>query len=99
MTNFQPTGVSTFASLTSPSTRHSLQKSLHLSHQVKIELKKISRPSENKKYAIAKTDTDRQTSKPKKTRITQADSDFQTRWTRTPAANIGFAKAGVQFFD
>jgi len=44
------TGVSTFASHTSPSTDQSLQKSFHLSHADKIELKKISFPSENKKY-------------------------------------------------
>ena len=45
------TGVSTFASRTSPSTGQSLQKSFHLSSPDKIELKKISSPSENKKYA------------------------------------------------
>jgi hypothetical protein len=49
----QPTGVSTFASRTSPSTDQSLQKSFHLSHSDKIELKKISSPSENKKYPTA----------------------------------------------
>jgi len=41
------TGVSTFAARTSPSTDQSLQKSFHLSHPNKIELKKISSPSEN----------------------------------------------------
>jgi len=46
-------GVSTFASRTSPSTDQSLQKSFYLSHADKIELKKISSPSENKKYATA----------------------------------------------
>jgi len=51
----QRTGVSTFASRTCPSTRQSLQKSFHLSHADKIELKRISSPSENKKYAIAQT--------------------------------------------
>ena len=49
MRNSQRTGVSTFASRTSPSTDQSLQKSFHLSHAEKIELKKISSPSENKK--------------------------------------------------
>ena len=44
------TGVSTFASRTSPSTDQSLQKSFHLSNPDKIELKKISSTSENKKY-------------------------------------------------
>jgi len=47
------TGVSTFASRTSPSTDQSLQKSFHLSNSDKIELKKISSPSENKKYPTA----------------------------------------------
>ncbi|MBP9209047.1 MAG: hypothetical protein KBF37_01890 [Saprospiraceae bacterium] len=51
------TGVSTFASRTSPSTDQSLQKSFHLSSPDKIELKKISYPSENKKYATAQTNT------------------------------------------
>jgi hypothetical protein len=41
------TGVSTFASRTSPSTGQSLQKGFHLSHADKIELIKISFPSEN----------------------------------------------------
>jgi len=47
------TGESTFASRTSPSTDQSLQKSFHLFSPDKIELKKISSPSENKKYATA----------------------------------------------
>ena len=55
--NRHRTGVSTFASHTSPSTDQSLQKSFHLSHADKIELKKISSPSENKKYATAQTNT------------------------------------------
>jgi len=67
-----------------------------LPHPEKIELKKSSLPSENKKYATAPTDTDRQKSKRTKTRKTQADSDFQTRWTRTPAANSGLASCGVK---
>jgi hypothetical protein len=50
------TGVSTFASRTSLSTGQSLQKSFHLSHADKIELKKISSPPENKKYATAQAD-------------------------------------------
>jgi len=53
----QPTGVGTFASRTSPSTDQSLQKSFHLSHPDKTELKKISSPSKNKKYATAQPDT------------------------------------------
>ena|SRR5690606_16295502 len=39
------------------------------------------------KHAIAQSDTDRQKSKWTTTRKTRLDSDFQTRWTRTPAAN------------
>jgi len=57
MRTSQHTGVSTFASRTSPSTDQSLQKSFHLSYADKIELKKISFPSENKKYPTAHTDT------------------------------------------
>lgn len=77
---YQRTGVSTFASRTSPSTDQSLQKSFHLSHADKIELKKISSPSENKKYAITQADTT-------KTEKHNADNGLQTRWTRTPAGN------------
>ena len=76
----QSTGVSTFASRTSPSTDQSLQKSFHLSHPDKIELKKISSPSENKKYPTAQTNTT-QTVK------LNNDNGLQTRWTRTPAGN------------
>ena len=57
VTKSLPTGVSTFASPASPSTGQSLQKSFHLSHADKIELKKITSPSENKKYATAQPDT------------------------------------------
>lgn len=53
----QRTGVSTFASPTSPRTGQSLQKSFHLYHADKIELKKIPSPSEKKKYANAQPDT------------------------------------------
>lgn len=55
--NDLPTGVSTFASQKSPSKVQILQKSFQLSHADKIELEKISSPSENKKYTIAQTDT------------------------------------------
>jgi hypothetical protein len=72
--NSQRTGVSTFASRTSPSTDQSLQKSFHLSHADKIELKKISSPSENKKYATAQTDTTQ-------TLKRSIDNGLQTRWT------------------
>jgi hypothetical protein len=36
-----------------------LQKSFHLSDPRKIELKKISSPSENKKYSYAQSDKDK----------------------------------------
>jgi hypothetical protein len=78
----QCTGVSTFASRTSPCKVQSLQKSFHLSHADKIELKKISFPSENKKYATAQTNTT-QTMTVK----LNNDNGLQTRWTRTPAGN------------
>jgi hypothetical protein len=68
------TGVSTFASPTSPSTDQSLQKSFHLSSPDKIELKKISSPSENKKYATAQFDTT-------KTAKRSIYNGFQGRWT------------------
>ena len=74
----QPTGVSTFASRTSPSTDQSLQKSFHLSHPDKIELKKSSLPSENKKYATSQTDT---------TMKFNNDNGLQGRWTRTTGYN------------
>lgn len=83
MRTSQRTGVSTFASRTSPSIDQSLQKSFHLSDPRKIELKKISHPSENKKYATAQTNTTQ-----KMTVKLNKDNGLQTRWTRTPAGNI-----------
>ena len=70
----QHTGVSTFASRTSPSTDQSLQKSFLLSNPDKIELKKISFPSENKKYPTAPPDTT-------KTMKRSIDKGLQGRWT------------------
>ncbi|MBV6472213.1 MAG: hypothetical protein JPMHGGIA_00468 [Saprospiraceae bacterium] len=87
----QRTGVSTFASRTSPSTNQSLQKSFHLSHADKIELKKISSPSENKKYATTLTNTT-------KTMKLNNDNSLQTRWTRTPAGNSTLPKVAVSCF-
>ncbi|MBS0644987.1 MAG: hypothetical protein JSR97_00145, partial [Verrucomicrobia bacterium] len=81
-------GVSTFASRTSPSTGQSLQKSFHLSHADKIELKKISSPSENKKYATAQPNTT-------KTVKLNIDNGLQGRTDRTPAGNMGLASCGV----
>jgi hypothetical protein len=74
--NSHRTGVSTFASHTSPSTDQSLQKSFHLSHKDKIESKKISFPSENKKYLTAQPDTT-------KTMKRCIDNGLQGRTART----------------
>jgi hypothetical protein len=82
------TGVSTFASRTSPSTDQSLQKSFHLSHVDKIELKKISSPSENKKYPTAQPDTT-------KTVKRSVDNGLQGRRTKTTGYNSTYPKGGV----
>ena len=84
------TGVSTFASHASPSTDQSLQKSFHLSHADKIEIKKIASPSENKKYATAQPDTT-------KTEKRSIDNGLKGRTTRTTGYNSGFAKKRVQW--
>jgi hypothetical protein len=83
-------GVSTFASHTNPSTDQSLQKSFHLSHADKIELKKISSPSENKKYATAQPDTT-------KTEKHSIDNGLRGQTTRTTGYNSGFAKKRVHW--
>ena len=85
------TGVSTFASRTSPSTDQSLQKSFHLSHADKIELKKISSPSENKKYPTAPTNTT-QTMTVK----LNNDNGLQQRTDRRPTGNMRLASCGVK---
>ncbi len=83
----QRTGVSTFASRTSPSTDQSLQKNFHLSQADKIELKKIYSPSENKIYPTAQTDTTQE-----RTGKLNNDNGLQTRWRRTPAGNRRLAQ-------
>jgi hypothetical protein len=90
--NSHRTGVSTFASHTSPSTDQSLQKSFHLSHADKIELKKISSPSENKKYATAQPDTT-------KTKKRSIDNGLQGRTTRTTGYNSTYKKLAVQWLN
>jgi hypothetical protein len=75
----QHTGVSTFASRTSPSTVQSLQKSFHLSTPKEIQ-NIFSSPS--KKIKTPDTQTN-----PTKTRKLNKDNGLQTRWTRTPAGN------------
>ncbi len=69
------TGVCNFASLTCPSSAQSWQKSIHLSSPYKIDFKKISSPSENKKNTTAQSDT----TMAEKCSI---DNDFQTQWTK-----------------
>jgi hypothetical protein len=60
-------------SRTSPSTDQSFVKELAKPTQRKIELKKISFPSENKKYPTAQPDTT-------KTMKRSIDNGLQTRW-------------------
>ena len=91
MRTSQRTGVSTFASRTSPSTDQSLQKSFHLSHADKIELKKISSPSENKNYATTQTNTT-QTMTVK----LKSDNGLQGRTDRRPTGNMRLASCGVK---
>jgi len=78
------TGVSTFASSTS--TGQSLQKSFHLSHPEKIELKKISSPSENKKYPTAQPN-DRQKTVAMQTPKPLTVKRFNYSVDRRPACN------------
>jgi len=85
------TGVSTFASRTSPSTDQSLQKSFHLSSPDKIELKKTSSPSENKKYPTAQPDTTM-------TLKLNTDNGLQRQTNRTTGYNKVLPKAGVTSF-
>ena len=70
----QPTGVSTFVSRTCLVIDQSLQKSFHLSHPDKIELKKYSSLLKIKKY----TTQDRHSM----SRQRNNDNGLQTRWTK-----------------
>jgi hypothetical protein len=90
------TVVSTFASRTSQRTAQSLQKSFHLSHPDKIELIKISTPSENKKYANAQP-IDCQKSVALQTPKPLTGKRFNYPVDRRPACNSGFAKKRVQW--
>jgi len=78
--NSHRAGESTFASHTSQCTNQSLQKSSHLSSADKIELKKISSTSENKKYVTTQPNTT-------KTVKLNNDNGLQGRTTRTTAHN------------
>jgi len=73
-----------------------LQKSFHLSHPDKIELKKFSSPSENIKYATAQTN-DRQKSIASQTPKPLTGKRFNYSVDRRPACNSGFAKKRVQW--
>ena len=92
----QPTVTSTFASRTSPRTDQSLQKSLQLTTADKIELKKISSPSENKKYATAQPMA-RQKSVAMQTPKPLTGKRFNYSVDRRPACNSGFAKKRVRW--
>ena len=92
------TRLSTFANHTSRHAAQSLQKSLPFTHADKIELKKISSPSKNKKYAYAQPDTDRQKSKQIITLKLMINNGLQGRTDRTPAANITYTQAGGSCF-
>jgi hypothetical protein len=81
------TGVSTFASPTSPSTDQSLQKSFHLSHSDKIELIKIQPFKKNKKYSTH--------SQHSMTRQLNNDNGLLTRGTNTTGYNSTYPKGGV----
>ncbi len=79
---------STFANCTSRNADQSLQKSLPFTHEDKIELKKISSPSKNKKYAYAQPETDTKKSKQIIILKLKSYNGLQGRTDRTPAANI-----------
>jgi hypothetical protein len=78
----QATLVSTFASRTRQRTGQSLQKSLQVLLPKKNDFLKFPSLPKFFKTANAQTDTTKSAAQQN-----QADSEFQTRWTRTPAAN------------
>jgi hypothetical protein len=82
-------------SRTNPSTDQSFVKELAKPTQDKIVFKKFPTLQKNKKRH-AQPDTNRQENTRTMTAKTKSYSDFQTRWTRTPAANSGFASCGVK---
>lgn len=86
MTDNQPTGASTFASHTNPGSGQSLQKSFHLSSPGKIELKKFSSPLENKKYATAQSNTDRQKTNRIMTGKLNSDNGFMDTEDKTASS-------------
>ena len=84
------TSVNTFARRTSPSTDQCLQKSFHLSRPDKIELKKISTPSENKKNATAQP-IDKQKPLPGK-RFNYSVDGRPTSHNTYPKSGVSFSK-------
>jgi hypothetical protein len=87
----QPTLVSTFASRTRQRTAQSLQKSLQVSQPNKNYFFKFPTLPKIFKTANAKADTTKSAAQQN-----QADSDFPTRWTRTPAANSVLPQLAVK---
>ncbi len=77
---------------TSQRYNQSFVKELAKPTQGKIELKKISFPSKNKKYAIAQTNTTKTMTE------TQQGQWFTDTVDRTPAPNITYTQAGVLCF-
>jgi citrate lyase synthetase len=77
---------------TSQRYNQSFVKELAKPTQGKIELKKISFPSKNKKYAIAQTNTTKTMTE------TQQGQWFTDTEDRTPAPNITYTQAGVSCF-
>jgi len=98
-TNSQPTGVSTFASRTSPSTDQSLQKSFHLSHPRTKKNYFLKFPSLLK---FLKPLTTANTNRPNLNLTTTPKltiyKDFTTTTDRRPAYNITYTQAGVSCF-
>ena len=82
-------------SRTSPPARQSFVKELAKPTQEKLFLNNFPTLQKNKKRH-PQPDTNRQENPRTMTAKTQSYSDFQTRWTRTPAANSGFASCGVK---
>jgi len=70
----------------------SLQKSFHLSHADKIEFKKISSLSENKKYTTTQPDTTM-------TQKLNSDNGLQRRTTRTTGYNSTYKQLAVQWLN
>jgi hypothetical protein len=77
-----------------PPHAQNLQKSFYLSHPDKIELKKISSPSENKKYPTAQTNTTQ-------TMTVKLNNDNGLQqWTdRRPTGNMRLASCGVKWLN